>query len=161
MKYLPSLTLLFVVQYQVFAQADGAEELREFVAQYELSWQSHDAEVLGRFFAEDSDMIVGIQPRLVGREAIAEWWDTYFSRIESGRLLTVSIESIQLLNPDVAVVNVETTTGGNHSATNEILESRKARGTWVVARSGRDWKISALRIHSPIGEIRVAPGTDN
>jgi uncharacterized protein (TIGR02246 family) len=136
------------------------DELAEFVEQYEESWQLHDAENLGRFFADDCDMVVGIQPRMVGRMAVSQWWDGYFSRIDSGRQLTISVESIRLLQPNVALINVETTTGGNHSQTNEILESRKARGTWVVTSTDGEWKIAALRMHSPVGEQRTKPGTD-
>ena len=160
MKQLLLLVLLLIFSGQTLAQANEADELREFIRQYQETWQSHDAERLGDFFAEDSDMIVGIQPRIVGREAIAAWWNHYFSRIDRGRLLSVSIDSIRLLSPDIALINVATTTGGTHSETNEILESRKARGTWVVTRGDGGWKISALRAHSPIGQLRQAPGTD-
>ena len=163
MKYVLLLISLLVVPCQVLAQAnraDAADELYRFVEQYEEAWQFHDADILGRFFAEDSDMIAGIQPRIVGREAISGWWDQYFARLDSGRLLTISVESVQFLSPDVALINVETTTGGDHSETNEILQSRKARGTWVVTRKGGVWQISALRAHSPVGELRLAPGTD-
>jgi len=160
MKNLLPLALLLIVSSMAPAQANKADELQEFIKQYEESWQSHDAERLEGFFADDADMIVGIQPRIVGREAISSWWGGYFLRIDSGRLLTISVESIRLLSPDIALVNVDTTTGGAHSKTNEILESRKARGTWVVTRDSGDWKISALRAHSPVGELREAPGTD-
>ena len=160
MKLLFPLILLLVVLSQASAQSGGADELQEFIKKYEETWQSHNAGRLGEFFSDDSDMIIGILPRLVGREAIVDSWDRYFSRIDSGRLLTISIESIRFLSPNVALINVETTTGGNHSETNEILESRRARGTWVVTRNGGEWQISALRAHSPIGELREAPGTD-
>ena len=160
MTQLLPLVLLLIFSGQALAQENEADELREFIRQYEETWQSHDADRLGDFFADDADMVAGIQPRIVGREAIAAWWDRYFSRIDSGRLLSVSIDSIRLLSPDIALINVATTTGGTHSETNAVLESRKARGTWVVTRAGGGWKIAALRAHSPIGQLREAPGTD-
>lgn len=160
MKRLLPLVSLLIVSSQTFSQANEADELQEFIKQYEETWQSHSAERLGDFFADDSDIIVGIQPRIVGREAITAWWSRYFSRIDSGRLLSISIGSIRYLSPDIALINVATTTGGTHSDTNEIMEPRKARGTWVVTRESGGWKISALRAHSPIGELREAPGTD-
>lgn len=160
MKHLLPLLLLLIVSRNALAQANGADELQEFVKQYQKSWQIHDAERLGDFFADDADMIIGIQPRIVGREAIALFWDGYFSRIDIGRLLAISIKSVRFLSPYIALVNVDTTTGGTHSVTNETLESRKARGTWVVIHSGSGWKISALRAHSPVGELREAPGMD-
>lgn len=157
MKYLLTLVFSLIVSGQAFAQAN---ELQTFIKQYEETWQSHDGERLGGYFDDDADMIVGIQPRIVGREAIAVWWKQYFSRIDSDRQLSISIESIRLLSQDVALINVATTTGGAHSETHEILEPRRARGTWVVTREGGGWRISALRAHSPIGELREAPGTD-
>lgn len=160
MKRLLPLVLLLVFSGQAFPQANEADELQEFIKRYEEIWQSHDGELLGDFFAHDSDMIIGIQPRIVGREAIAASWNQYFSRIDSGRLLSVSIESMRFLSPDIALINLGTTTGGTHSETNEILESRNARGTWVVTRGGGEWRISALRAHSPVGKLREAPGTD-
>jgi uncharacterized protein (TIGR02246 family) len=160
MKRLSPLVLLLILSGQAFAQSNEADELQEFIKRYEEIWQSHDGELLGDFFARDSDMILGIQPRIVGREAIAASWSEYFSRLDSGRLLTVSINSYRFLSPDIALINVATTTGGIHSETNEMLGSRKARGTWVVIREGAKWRISALRAHSPVGELRESPGTD-
>ena len=160
MKRILPLMLLLVSPSLAIAQAAEANDLEEFVRMYEAAWQAHDAERLGEFFSEDADMIIGILPWMIGRDAIVASWSRYFSRIDNGRLLTISIESIRSLSPNVALINVETTTGGNHSETNEVLPSRKARGTWVVTRHNNDWQISALRAHSPIGERREAPGTD-
>ena len=160
MKHLLPLVFLLFFCGQTFAQEDNAGQLRDFVKRYEETWQSHDAERLGEFFADDSDMIIGILPRVVGRAAIAASWERYFSRLDGARHISIAIDSVRFLSPNVALINVETTTGGNHSETNEILEPRKARGTWVMTRIGDEWQISALRAHSPIGEFREAPGTD-
>ncbi len=144
------------------AQTAESGSLEDFIInEYEETWRSHDAKRLADFFAEDADMIFGIQPRIVGRAAIETSWDLYFSRIDSGRAVSISIDSIRNLSPRIALLNVHTTTGGTHSETNEELPSRKARGTWVVTRVGGDWKIAALRIHSPVGEQRLGPGTDD
>lgn len=152
---------MLMTSSNLLAQTDESDSLEQFVKRYEETWQSHDARRLANFFGEDSDMIMGIQPTVSGRGAIEAWWNLYFSRIDSGRALSISIESIRILSPNIALLNVHTTTGGTHSMTNDILESRKARGTWVVTRSSDDWKISALRAHSPVGELRTAPGTDD
>jgi hypothetical protein len=95
-----------------------------------------------------------------GRAEIERLWGIYFSRIDRGRLLGITVESARLLGPEVAIVNVATTTGGQHSESGEALETRRARGTWVVTREGGAWQIAALRAHSPVGELRAAPGRD-
>ena len=160
MKHLLPLVFLLGVSGQACAQAVDADELLEFVKQYGRSWQTHDGARVGDFFAEDADMIVGIEPRIVGREAITAFWSQYFSRIDAGRLLAISVKSQRFLGDDIALINVATTTAGTHSKTNEILEPRKARGTWVVTRGGGGWMLAALRAHSPVRELRAAPGTD-
>ena len=160
MRRLFPLATLLIIASDPCAQASEPEQLGELVQEYVQTWQSHDAERLAAFFADDADMIIGIQPRIVGQAAIEAWWSHYFSRLDRGRLLAISIESARILGPDVALINVATTTSGIHSDTGESLESRKARGTWVVTRSAGGWKISALRAHSPIGQLRDAPGTD-
>jgi uncharacterized protein (TIGR02246 family) len=159
-KFLP-LALFLAGASASAALANESDQLEDFVSKYEETWQSHNAKRLADYYADDSDMIAGIQPRIVGREAIESWWSQYFSHVDSGRLLAISIESVRILGPDIALLDVDTTTGGPRSETNEALESRKARGTWVVTRVRGNWKISALRMHSPIGELREAPGTDN
>ena len=160
MKYLVLSAFLFTLVGDAIAQSGETESLEKFVQEYQETWQLHDAGRLANFFTDDSDMIVGIQPIIVGRDAIERSWNQYFARIDSGRILSVSIESRRMLSPTVALLNVNTTTSGTHSETNEILESRKARGTWVVTRASGDWKIAALRMHSPVGEQRLRPGTD-
>ena len=160
LNYLLLLLLSVASASNSFAQTSEADSLERLVKAYEETWQLHDAARLALFFTEDSDMIVGIQPIIVGRPAIEMWWDRYFSRIDGGREVSVSIDSMRNLSPDIALLNVHTTTGGTHSETNEVLESRKARGTWVVTRADGDWKIVALRMHSPVGEQRLKPGTD-
>jgi len=95
-----------------------------------------------------------------GRAAIQAWWNVYFSRLDSGRVISISIEFVRVLSADVVLLNVETTTGGTHSETNMTLEPRKARGTWAATRSGGEWRITALRAHSAVGKLRQAPGTD-
>ena len=141
MKYFLPFALILLAVSQSLADPAASDSLEDFVSRYEETWQSHHAQRLAEFFAEDAD-IIGIQPRIVGRASIQMWWDRYFSRLDSGRVVSISVESIRILSPDVALLNVATTTGGFHSETSEPLESRKARGTWVVTRSRGAWTIS-------------------
>ena len=160
MKYFARLALLFLVASNSLAQSTERDQLIGFVKKYEATWQLHDAKQLAAFFSADCDLIVGVQPRVSGRVAIEQWWLSYFSRIDSGRTITISIDSVRLLRPEVALLNVDTITAGNHSETNQALEQRKARGTWLVIQDDGEWEIAALRAHSPIGELREKPGTD-
>jgi uncharacterized protein (TIGR02246 family) len=151
---------LFVAAQTTQAQSGDRVELGQFVKEYEAAWNTHDADVLAVFFTEDSDMLMGAEPRVVGRSKIRDWWDGYFSRIDKGRVGEFSVESMRVIAPGVAILNLNSTTKGQSVETGEILETRRARGTWVVLRQGNRWRISALRGHSPQGQTREAPGTD-
>jgi uncharacterized protein (TIGR02246 family) len=154
------VALLAIGGTPVFGQESQSAVLQPFIDRYVDVWNSHDAHRLADFFAEDSDILVGIAPIISGRPAVEDWWGGYFSRIDDGRLLDISIDSIRFLASDVAIVNLATTTGGVNSKTGETMETRRARGTWVVIRRNGEWKIDALRAHSPVGEERIHPGTD-
>ena len=114
-----------------------------FVKAYRSAWGRHDPSALGRFFAEDADMIMGTDPVSVGRGAIEEWWADYFERQEPERRVDIAIRSLRLVAPDVAVLNVTTTTGGRSRSGD--LQPRRARGTWVVVHQAGKWHISAMR----------------
>jgi len=119
LKNLLLFVFLLTTASESLAQTAEADSLDRFVRKYEETWQLHDASHLASFFTDDSDMIIGIQPTIVGRAAIETWWDQYFSRIDGGRLVSVSIEAKRILSPTIALLNVHTTTGGTHSETNE------------------------------------------
>jgi uncharacterized protein (TIGR02246 family) len=111
---------------------------------YRTTWNGHNASDLAEFFTEDADLIMGTDPIAAGREAVEAWWQGYFARQEPERHVAIEVQAVRLIAPDVAVVNVATTTQGQ-SAQGEELRSREARGTWVVVRKGASWRISAMR----------------
>jgi len=161
MKELLYSALLFTISGSALGQTAASDQLEDFVGRYQAAWQAHDGSRLAEFFTADADMVMGILPRIDGQAAIETWWNAYFSHIDSGRSLAISIESLRVLTPDVALLNVGTTTAGTDAESGAVLEPRKARGTWVVVRRNGDWKIAALRAHSPVGEMRSRPGTDD
>ena len=129
----------------VLAQApEDSAAVRELVEAYRTTWDRHDASDLAEFFTEDADMIMGTDPIALGREAIEAWWKNYFERQEPQRQVAIEVRALRLIVPDVAVLNVTTTTHGR-TAQGEELRPRDARGTWVVAREGGVWMIAAMR----------------
>lgn len=135
--------------------------LAEFVSAYERIWNTHDADAVAAYFAEDADMIMGGDPTVEGRTAIADSWRTYFDRIDEGRMGTFTIESARLISPEVAVINVDSITSARREEDRERLPTRLARGTWVIVKTDSGWSISALRGQPQEGESRTKPGTDH
>lgn len=138
---------------------DSFSELQARVAAYEKAWNTREASAIAAFFTEDADMIFGNGPRLVGREAIKEWWDVYFAMQDATRTATFGIESMRMITPEVALINIDSTTAGRH-ATGEELSTRLARGTWMMVRRAGDWRIAALRGLPAEDDVRAGPGRD-
>lgn len=138
---------------------DRAGELHGLLKAYKEAWSTHDAESVAAFFSRDADMVVGNHPRVSGRDAIEAWWSGYFANIDEGRKGAFEAESIRMITPEVALVNVGSTTAGTGSG-GEKLPTRLARGTWVLVRTEGQWWITALRVLPAEGEVRVTPGTD-
>jgi len=138
---------------------EAAEAIRELVDAYERDWNTHDPTAVAAYFTEDADLIMGNSARVSGRQEIRDWWRAYFDEIDPGRRGTFSVRSIRVLAPDVALLDVDSTTAGRDAAGGE-LPVRRARGTWVVVRREGDWRVAALRGLPALGDRRVAPGTD-
>jgi len=134
-----------------------ADGVRAWVDAYEKAWNTHDASAVAVFFAGHADFIVG--PRVVGREAVEEWWRTYFSRIDDARQGTFAIASLRAITPEVVVVNIDSTTAA-HSPSGKDLPTKVARGTWVVIQHNGEWQISAFRALPAEGDVRSGPGRD-
>ncbi len=126
---------------------DSAAVRRQFEA-YERTFNTHDPVALSKFFTEDADFVMGNLPEINGRQAIENWWRDYwrskFNKQEPARRGTFNLHSLRFLSADVALANIESTTGGRDSLGAE-LQTRKARGTWLLHRQNGNWLISAIR----------------
>ena len=133
--------------------------VRAQVEAYERAWNTHDATAVAAFYSQDADMVMGNGPRIIGRAAIQDWWDKYFRAIDDQRTGTFTIESLRVIAEGVALVNVNTRTGGREGEGDE-LPTRLARGTWIVVQRDGQWLISALRGFPAEGDVRLCPGAD-
>jgi uncharacterized protein (TIGR02246 family) len=141
------------------AAVNPASGVRAWIDAYEKTWNTHDASAVASFFSEDADFIAGNGPWIVGRDAIEESWQRYFSGIDEARQGTFAIASLRVITPEVVLVNINSTTAG-HGPSGEDLPTRLARGTWVVTRHNGGWQISAFRALPAEGDVRTAPGKD-
>ena len=132
---------------------EDSAALREYVERYQTVWNTRDSTAVAEFFSEDADLVMGNLPAARGRGAIEGWWRAYFERQEPERRARFDVNSARLLTPDVAVVNIASTTYGEGGGS-EALPVRKARGTWLLRREGGKWLIEAMR-GMPTEEDRV------
>lgn len=117
-------------------------QIRAFVAAYEDAWNSHDPDAVSGFYGEDADFIVRNAPLVHGREAIREWWRSYYSQPRPYRAVFI-IDEIRTIAPDVALINI-TATGAALQPEEPGRPVRYARGTWVIVREAGHWLFSAM-----------------
>jgi uncharacterized protein (TIGR02246 family) len=153
------LLLLTVATSGVSLAGEWESEFDSFLDAYTATWNTHDGDALAAFFADDADLIMGSLPQVDGREAIGDWWNTYFSRIDSARRAEFELLSFRDIAPGVQLANVLSRTFGEDTNGGE-LEPRLARGTWVLVRRDDTWLIAVMRGLPAEGENRVRPGTD-
>ncbi len=127
--------------------AQDSTELYKRVQEYQHTFNTRDAAALSEFFTEDADFLMFNLPEIRGRQAIENVWRSYwqskFNKQEPGRKGKFILNLVRFFSSDVALVNIESITGGRDSLGVE-LQTRKARGTWLLHRQNGNWLISAL-----------------
>lgn len=125
---------------------DPSQALRSRVQAFQTAWNSHDAAAVAAFFTDDADQIMGDGPTTRGLPALQQWWRDRFASMEPGRRITLTVSSLRLLSPGVAVIDTVAVSGGRNAQGQELSTSND-RGTWVVVQRGGQWLMTALRVY--------------
>jgi uncharacterized protein (TIGR02246 family) len=137
-----------------------SRDLLEYVQAYQSAFNTRDPVAIAAFFSEDADLVPGNLPALHGRGAIETWWRTYFGRQEPERRGRFNVTSTRLLTPDVALVNLVTTSGGRGLG-GEAVPVRKARTTWLLRRRDGQWLIEAARaMPTEMDHVELTPSLE-
>lgn len=115
--------------------------IREIVKKMEAGWNAKDASREIPLYIEDVDYINSYGAFIKGREEIAEGHRRIYSTIYKDTTLTLTIEKIRFLRPDVAVVHV-------FNRLKKIDKTSQGLMTLVIAKEGSEWKIAAQQITS-------------
>lgn len=141
------------------ASVEAAEvlrpQIRALVAAYEDAFDRHDPSAVGAFYTDDADIVIRNSPVIHGRQAILDWWRTYFSEPRPYRAILI-IDEIRMMAPAVALITL-TVTGADPQSDTELLPVRYTRATWVVVREEGKWLIAALRVF-PSEDDRIIRG---
>jgi uncharacterized protein (TIGR02246 family) len=111
-KDLFTLSVLFLLLCgAAFAQSEAArtedeKAIRANVKQMETGWNAKSGAEFAKPFAEDADYVVINGFHIKGRAASAESHQRIFDTIFKNTNLTLAVEQIRFLRPDVAVVHV-------------------------------------------------------
>jgi uncharacterized protein (TIGR02246 family) len=152
------LLALFVTSGVSLAEEENSK-FDSFLEAYTATWNTHNGDALAALFTADADLMIGNLPRITGRKAIGGWWKSYFSKVDQGRKREFELLSFRDIAPGVRLVNVGSKTSGE-TRHGEKLETRLARGTWVLVKISETWLIAAMRGLPAEDEHRLRPGID-
>jgi uncharacterized protein (TIGR02246 family) len=123
---------------------DSSDEaaIRDNVRQMETGWNRKSGALFARPFAEDADYVVINGMHIRGREAIDKGHQQIFDTIYKETTLSLSVEKVRYLRPDVAVVHARARATTPHP---EGARAREARLTLVMSKEKDGWKIAAFQ----------------
>ncbi|HEX8249705.1 MAG TPA: SgcJ/EcaC family oxidoreductase [Pyrinomonadaceae bacterium] len=116
--------------------------IRANVEQMAKGWNAKSGAGFAKPFAEDADYVIVNGIQIKGRAAIDKGHQDIFDTIYKNSTLTVSVEQIRFLRPDVALVHV----GSALSVTREnSTRSYNGKVTLVMTKNKDKWEIAAFQ----------------
>lgn len=124
------------------AEVDAVEDL--FVERFIAHWQAANPKGLASLWHEDGDWmsLIGSRRMFQGRDQIEQVWSIGLQGRETpeARALAIEIDSVKMLSPDLAQVDMVMTFG--HESTGTVREAMLA----IVRRGEAGWKILSSRV---------------
>jgi uncharacterized protein (TIGR02246 family) len=114
---------------------------RVFVAGLEAAWNDADGTAFGARFADDAVFVDVRGTRHRGRPAIAHGHQGIFDSIYRGSTVRYEVESIDRLDPDVAVIHANATLD---CPTGPMAGVNHARFTAVLVRGSDAWEATTF-----------------
>ena len=133
---------------------EDEEAIRKQIARFAQVHEKGDAKALAAFYDSDGDFIARDDSVVKGRAAVEKAMAERYSQRQEGFTITITVDSIRFLKPDVAIVN--TSAEGTYSKERKPWNDR---GTFVMIRKDSQWLLAALRVMEPV--ITTSPTSDN
>jgi uncharacterized protein (TIGR02246 family) len=142
------VVLFAPLSVQNSARSKDEAAIREVVSKYVDAWERIDPKAVEELFTSDADQLVSSGEWRKGREAVVR--GTMASSNSTGGKRSITVESVRLLSPDIALAD------GRYELTG--LAGGTTRSMWttlVLKRTGKSWRITAIRNMLPAAP---APG---
>ena len=138
------MSFALVVPCPVSAQerSDDVTAVRAVVASYVDARERRDARALAALFTDDADQLVSNGEWRRGRDAVVSGGLASSARTSGAR--TIEVETVRFVSPEVAVADGRYEIAGAAGA-----PPRRMWTTFVLARRGSAWRISAIRNMRP------------
>lgn len=121
------------------SRAADEAAMRENVKLLETGWNTKSGATFAKPFAEDADYVVINGMHIKGRTVIEKAHQQIFDTIYKDTKLTLNVQQIRFLRPDVAVVHVSGHRDGPGS------ESVGGMQTLVMTKEQQGWTIAAFQ----------------
>lgn len=150
MTHLTRMALLTLVMIGGVAAASGqsaADEqaIRDVATRFEVAWNTHDMNVLGSITTEDVDFVNVAGLHWKGRDQVVkEHAERHKVRFKNS-VVTFKAVRVQFLRPDMALVHIDWETRGDLDFDLKPWPPRKGVFSWLMVKSGGDWKIRAVQ----------------
>ena len=141
---MPAVTDSVVMGASIETAESLRPHIREFVKAYEDAYDSHNPSMVTSFFQNNADIIVRNKPLVHGKQAIQEWWNSYFSTPRNFKVIMI-IDEIRTITNDVVQVNL-TVTGAIPGTEDKPQPLRQTSANWILVRESGEWRIAALRV---------------
>lgn len=123
---------------QVKSNSNDEAAIRAVVAKYMDARERIDPKAVEPLFTEDADQLVSSGEWRKGREAVVK--GSMASSTITGGKRTITVESVRFVTSDVAIAD------GRYELTNAASgASRSMWTTIILKRSGKEWRITAIR----------------
>lgn len=133
---------------------EDEEAIRKQIERLAQVHEKGDAKAVAALFDSDGDTIIRSRSVVKGRAAVEKAMAETYSQREEGFTITITVDSIRFLKPDVAIVN--TSAEGTYSKERKPWNDR---GTAVMIRKDSQWLLAAVRVMEPV--MTPSPTSDN
>ncbi len=128
--------------------------LRKLYAAYDAAWNGGDSKRLAAFWTDNARHVEPDGSVLAGRTAIEEAFARRFSTDLKGTQSKETVESIQLIKSDVAVVDAAYEVIGAHDAAGQALPPLHGRYVDVWVKKSGKWQIATDRPLAPVAAVK-------
>lgn len=130
---------------QSIATADDVA-VRRVAERTREAWLAFDADAFAAEFSPTTNVVIAGTYHL-GRDAVRSYISAAFNGPLRGTRVVIDPVYVKHLNPDIALMVTEG--GVLVPGENKVAPERAVRGTWLLVRSGGEWKVEAYH-SSPI-----------
>jgi uncharacterized protein (TIGR02246 family) len=154
MRVKPAILFCIVFVAPWFSQGGARQNdesaIRDVVSKYVDAREQKDPKAVEELFTSDADQLVSSGEWRKGRDAVVR--GTMESSSRTGGKRTITVESVRMLSPDVAIAD------GRYELTG--LAGGATRSMWttlVLKRTEKGWRISAIRNMLPAAPAPSGP----